>query len=61
MNKEKDNYKSCRSNVHIIDYDSDSSNDNDKKFMLLNLFGPLKKKLILVHLLSRLIKAARRN
>jgi hypothetical protein len=31
MNKEKDNFKSRRSNVHIIDYDSDSSNDSDKE------------------------------
>jgi hypothetical protein len=31
MNKEKDNFKLCRSNVHIIDYDSDSSNDSDKE------------------------------
>jgi hypothetical protein len=30
MNKEKDNFKSCRSNVHNIDYDSDSLNDSDK-------------------------------
>jgi hypothetical protein len=31
MNKEKDNFKSCRSNVHIINYDSDGSNDSGKK------------------------------
>jgi hypothetical protein len=61
MNKDKDNFKSHRSNVHIIDYDSDSSNDSDKKFMLLNLFGPLKKNLILVHLLSRLIKVGKKK
>jgi hypothetical protein len=30
MNKEKDNLKSRRSNVPIIDYDSDSSDDSDK-------------------------------
>jgi hypothetical protein len=59
MNKEKDNFKSRRSNVHIIDYDSDSSNQVIKKFMLLSLFGPLKKNLILVHLLSRLVKVGK--
>jgi hypothetical protein len=31
MNEEKDNFKSRRSNVHIIDYDSDSSKDSDKE------------------------------
>jgi hypothetical protein len=31
MNKEKDNFKSRRSNVHIIDYDSDSLSDSDKE------------------------------
>jgi hypothetical protein len=31
MNKEKDNFKSRRSNVHIINYDSDGSNDSDKE------------------------------
>jgi hypothetical protein len=30
MNQEKDNFKSRRSNVHVIDYDSDSSDDSDK-------------------------------
>jgi hypothetical protein len=32
-----------------------------KKFMLLNLFGPLKKNLILVHLLSRLVKVGKKK
>jgi hypothetical protein len=31
MNEEKDNFKSRRSNVHIINYDSDGSNDSDKE------------------------------
>jgi hypothetical protein len=31
MNKENDNFKSRRSNVHINDYDSDSSNNSDKE------------------------------
>jgi hypothetical protein len=60
MNKKKDNFKSRHSNVHIIDYDSDSSNYS-YKFMLLNLFGPLKKNLILVHLLSRLVKVGKKK
>jgi hypothetical protein len=32
-----------------------------KKFMLLNLFGPLNKNLILVHLLSRLVKVGKKK
>jgi hypothetical protein len=32
-----------------------------KKFMLLNLFGPLKKNIILVHLLSRLVKVGKKK
>jgi hypothetical protein len=32
-----------------------------KKFMLLSLFGPLKKNLILVHLLSRLVKVGKKK
>jgi hypothetical protein len=32
-----------------------------KKFMLLNLFGPLKKNLILVHPLSRLVKVGKKK
>jgi hypothetical protein len=32
MNKEKDNFKSRRSNVHIIDYDSDSSNNSEEVY-----------------------------
>jgi hypothetical protein len=31
VNKEKDNFKPRRSNVLIIDYDSNSSNDSDKE------------------------------
>jgi hypothetical protein len=31
MNKEKDGCKSHHSNVHLIDYDSDSSSDSDKE------------------------------
>jgi hypothetical protein len=61
MNKEKDNFKSRRSNVHIIDYDSGSSNDSDKEFNALNLFGPLKKNIIPVHLLSRLVRVSEKK
>jgi hypothetical protein len=32
-----------------------------KKFMLLNLFGPLKKNIILVHLLSWLVKVGKKK
>jgi hypothetical protein len=62
MNKEKDNFKSRRSNVHIIDYDSDSLNDSDKEiYAAENLFGPLKKNLILVHLLRQLVKVGKKK
>jgi hypothetical protein len=44
MNKEKDNFKSRRSNVHIIDYDSDSSNDNDKEVYAAEFVWPSKEK-----------------
>jgi hypothetical protein len=42
MNKEKDNFKSHRSNVHIIDYDSDSSNDSDKEVYATEFVWPSK-------------------
>jgi hypothetical protein len=38
----KDNFKSCRSNVHIIDYDSDSSNDSDKEVYAAEFVWPSK-------------------
>jgi hypothetical protein len=44
MNKEKDNFKSRRSNVHIIDYDSDSSNDNDKEIYVAEFIWSSKEK-----------------
>jgi hypothetical protein len=43
MNKEKDNFKSRRSNVHIID-DSDSSNDSDKEVYAAEFVWPSKEK-----------------
>jgi hypothetical protein len=42
MNKEKDNIKSRRSNVHIIDYDSDSSDDSDKEIYAAIFVWPSK-------------------
>jgi hypothetical protein len=44
MNKEKDNFKLRRSNVHIIDYDSDSSNDSDKEVYATEFVWPSKEK-----------------
>jgi hypothetical protein len=61
MNKEQDNFKSCRSNVHIIDYDSDSSNDSDKEVYAAEFVWPPKENLILVHLLSRLVKVGKKK
>ena len=33
MNKDKENFKSRRSNVHIVDYDSNSSNDESEVYV----------------------------
>jgi len=35
----KDNFKPHRSNTHILDHDSDSSDDENKELYGLNLFG----------------------
>jgi hypothetical protein len=58
MNKEKDNFKSRRSDVHIIDYDSDNSDDSDKEIYAAEFIWPSKENFypIIVHLLSRLVK-----
>jgi hypothetical protein len=44
MNKENDNFKLCRSNVHIIDYDSHSLNDSDKEVYATEFVWPSKEK-----------------
>jgi hypothetical protein len=44
MNKEKDNFKSQRSNVHVIDYDYDSSHDSDKEIYAVEFVWPSKEK-----------------
>jgi hypothetical protein len=44
MNKEKDNFKSRRSNVHVIDDDSDSSDDSDKETYATEFAWPSKEK-----------------
>jgi hypothetical protein len=44
INKEKDNFKSRCSNVHVIDYDSDSSNDSDKDVYAAEFVWPSKEK-----------------
>jgi hypothetical protein len=44
MNKEKDNFKSHRSNVHIIYYDSDSSDHSDKEIYVAEFVWPSKEK-----------------
>jgi hypothetical protein len=59
MNKEKYSFKSCRSNVHLIDYDSDSSSDSDKEVYATEF--PLKKILILDYHISRLIKVGKKK
>jgi hypothetical protein len=44
MNKENDNFKSHRSNVHLIYYESDSSSDSDKKVYAAEFIWPSKEK-----------------
>ena len=38
--KEKDTYKSHRSNTHIVEYDSDSSDDEDKEVYATEFVWP---------------------
>jgi hypothetical protein len=38
--KEKDTYKSDRSNTHIVEYDSDSSDDEDKEVYATEFVWP---------------------
>ena len=59
--KEKDTYKSHRSNTHIVEYDSDSSTMRTKRYMLLSLFGPPRANHPLVHLLSRLKRIGKKR
>jgi hypothetical protein len=44
MNKEKDTFKSRHSNVHLIDYDSYSSSNNDKEVYDTKFIWPSKEK-----------------
>jgi hypothetical protein len=44
MNKEKNNFKSRHSNVHIIDYDFDRSNDSDKEVYAAEFVWPSEEK-----------------
>ena len=37
-----DTYKTHRSNTHVVDYDSDSSNGEERRCMPPNLFGHLR-------------------
>ena len=59
--KEKDTYKSDRSNTHIVEYDSDSSDDEDKEVYAAELFGPPWPNHLLVHLSSRLKRICKRR
>ena len=42
--KEKDTYKSHRSNIHIVEYDSDSSDDEDKEVYATEFVWPVSAK-----------------
>ena len=59
--KEKDTYKSHHSNTHIVEYDSDSSDDEDKKVYATEFVCLLRPNHILVHLLSRLKKIGKKR
>jgi hypothetical protein len=61
MNKEKDNFKSCHSNVHIIDYDSDSSNDSDKEVYAAEFVWPSKEKSYSCSSLKPLVKVGKKK
>jgi hypothetical protein len=61
MNKEKDNIKSLVLMFILLIMILIVRMIVIKKFMLLNLFVPLKKNLILVHLLSRLVKVGKKK
>jgi hypothetical protein len=61
MNKEKDNFKSCRSNVHIIDYDFDSSSDSDKEVYAAEFVWPSKEKSYSCSSLKRLVKVGKKK
>ena len=50
----KDTYKTHHSNIHVVDYDSDSSGDNDKEVYTAEFVWPSQSNLVLVHHLSRL-------
>ena len=56
--KEKDTYKSHRLNTHVIDYDSDSSDDEDKEVYATEFVWPNH---LLVYLLSRLKRIGKRR
>jgi hypothetical protein len=49
------------SNTHVIDCESDNSNDEEKKFMLLNLYGRPKLNHILVHRLRQLKRVGKKK
>ena len=59
--KKKDTYKSHRSNTHIVEYDSDSSDDEDKKVYATEFVCLLWPNHVLVHLLSRLKGIGKRS
>jgi hypothetical protein len=46
MDKENDSFKSCRSHVHLIDYDSDSSSDSDKEVYAAEFNWPSQGKIL---------------
>ncbi|TKC12036.1 hypothetical protein FA727_23640, partial [Robertmurraya kyonggiensis] len=46
MNKEKESFKTRRSNVHIVDYESDDSTDDDNDVYLAEFVWPANKKTV---------------
>ena len=59
--KEKDTYKSHRSNTHIVEYDSIHRTMKTKRYMLQSSFGPPRPNHVLVHLLSRLKRIGKKR
>ena len=57
----KDTFKPYRSNTHILDHDSDSSDDDNKEVYAVNLFGHQRPNPVQFRLLSRFKRIGKRS
>ena len=57
----KDNFKPHRSNTHILDHDSDSSDDDSKEVYVLSLFGHQRPNPVQFRLSSRFKRIGKRS